>query len=79
MTDADREIEYCCGCCGEWYEECLCPGGPTDSFREFLARRENGACVGYHEISEVHPEDVELAQQRGYFNIYDYLRDREKE
>ena len=27
-----------CGCCGEYWEDCKHPDGPTDDYREFLRR-----------------------------------------
>lgn len=40
-------MDYC-GCCGETWEECLCPAGPTEDFNECLRRWNSGSCDGRH-------------------------------
>ena len=38
-------IEHYCGCCGEAWAKCVCKEGPTESFTECVARRDNKLCV----------------------------------
>lgn len=40
-------MQYC-GCCGETYQDCRCPAGPTQSFSECKRRWDTRECADVH-------------------------------
>lgn len=43
-----------CGCCGELWQECVCPPGPTESFAEYERRCKEKICE--HQFPEEEDE-----------------------
>lgn len=51
MTTSNR-LHDGCGCCGEWWKDCICPKGPVEDQREVFARWAVNACSPAHEIDQ---------------------------